>query len=298
MRSITETQMEEMYRNESDAGTPLPAKLYLCATPIGNMGDITQRVTDVLKNVYAVYCEDTRNTGAMLKRLGIKARLEACHEHNEEASAERIAALVGQGLAVAYVSDAGMPCISDPGERLVRAFIDRGLPFEVLPGASASLTAAILSGLSTKRIYFAGFLPRENRERVELLAEIKRVGATVVIYESPHRVGKTLEELNRALGDRDAAVVREMTKRFEQTVRGRLSELADRFSDEEPKGECVIVLSGKKSGDAAAESPRELLSRLLASGMSVKDAARQAALLLDVPKSEAYALAMKLKNEG
>ncbi len=289
--------MEDKEINEKTEEMLLPAKLYLCATPIGNMGDITQRVTDVLKNAYAVYCEDTRNTGAMLKRLGIRARLEACHEHNEEAAAERIAELVEAGRAVAYVSDAGMPCISDPGERLVRAFIERGLPFEVLPGASASLTAAILSGLPTKRIYFAGFLPRENRERAELIAEIRRISATAVLYESPHRVGKTLEELKRVLGDRDAAVVREMTKLFEETVRGRLSELAERFLREEPKGECVIVLSGKAHEDAAAESPEAMLGRLLSSGMSVKDAAKQAALLLDVPKSEAYALAMKLKNE-
>lgn len=278
--------------------TRLAAKLYLCATPIGNMGDITQRVLDVLEGADAVFCEDTRNTGAMLKRLGIRASLEACHEHNEEAAAERIAGLVAAGKAAAYVSDAGMPCISDPGERLVRAFIERGLPFEVLPGASASLTAAIMSGLPTKRIFFAGFLPRENRERSELIAEIKRITATTVLYESPHRVGKTLAELNRVLGERDAAVVREITKLYEETVRGRLSRLAERYAETEPKGECVIVLSGTAyEGAEPRETPEELIERLIGSGMSAKDAAKQAALLLDMPKSEAYAIATRLREE-
>ncbi|MBO6062203.1 MAG: 16S rRNA (cytidine(1402)-2'-O)-methyltransferase, partial [Clostridia bacterium] len=224
----------------------LPAKLYLCATPIGNMGDITRRVLEALEGAEVVFCEDTRNSGALLNKLGLKKRLESCHEHNEEAAAERIVKLIRAGSAVAYISDAGMPCISDPGERLVRACIENGVPFEVLPGASASLTAAIMSGLPTGRIFFAGFLPRENRERTELLAEIRRTRATVVLYESPYRVGATLKELYELMGDRKAALVREITKLYEETVRGTLSSLAERYAGEPPKGECVLVISGEQ----------------------------------------------------
>ena len=274
----------------------IPAKLYLCATPIGNMGDITQRVLDTLNAVDVIFCEDTRNSGAMLSRLRIRKRLESCHEHNEEAAAERVIGLISAGRAVAYISDAGMPCISDPGERLVRACIERGVPFEVLPGASASLTAAILSGLPTKRIFFAGFLPRENRERAELIAQIRRVGATSVVYESPYRVGQTLKELNSLLGPRKAAVVREITKLHEEAVRGTLDSLAERYADEPPKGECVIVISGEAEPEAPAQTLDEILERLLSEGMSVKDAAKQAAMLLDIPKAEAYRRANELKQ--
>lgn len=282
----------------SDAphGEALPARLYLCATPIGNMGDVTERVKKTLSGVEVIFCEDTRNSGSLLSKLGIKKRLESCHEHNEEAAAERIVEMIRSGKAVAYISDAGMPCISDPGERLVRACIDNGVPFEVLPGASASMTAAILSGLPTKRIFFAGFLPRENRDRNELIAQIRRVNATSVIYESPYRVGATLKELLGVLGDRRAAVVREITKLYEETARGTISSLAEKYRDEPPKGECVIVISGEQpEQDLPAENPDELLTRLLNEGMSVKDAAKQTALLLDLPKNEVYKKATELK---
>lgn len=279
-----------------ETNVTLPAKLYLCATPIGNMGDITLRVLETLKAAEVIFCEDTRNSGAMLNKLGIKKPLESCHEHNESAAAERVMSLVRSGKPVAYVSDAGMPCISDPGERLVAACIENGIPFEVLPGASASLTAAIMSGLPTKRIFFAGFLPRENRERNELLAEIKRVKATVVLYESPYRVGATLKELLRVLGDRRAAVVREITKLHEEAVRGTMASLAERYAEDDPKGECVIVISGEGEAEAQAETLDELLMRLLRDGMSVKDAAKQAALIMDVSKSEAYARANELRD--
>lgn len=290
--------MEEVRPTESETvNNAIPAKLYLCATPIGNMGDVTQRVLRTLEAADVIFCEDTRNSGAMLQRLGIRKRLESCHEHNEEAAAEKVTGLVLSGKVVAYVSDAGMPCISDPGERLVRACIERNVPFEVLPGASASLTAAIMSGLPTKRILFTGFLPRENRERNETIAEIKKVTATTVIYESPYRIAATLEELRDKLGDRKATVVREITKLFEETARGTLSQLAEKYRLDAPKGECVIVVSGEAEDNAAsAESLDEMLMRLLREGMSVKDAAKQAALLLDIPKNEAYKRANEIKG--
>lgn len=271
--------------------------LLLCATPIGNLGDITERVVCALRDADAVFCEDTRNSSLLLNRLGIKNRLFSMHEHNEEREAEHIAELVSEGKTIVYISDAGMPCISDPGERLVRVFIEKGLPFTVLPGASAGLSAAILSGLGTKRIYFAGFLPRETRERNELLSELRRVKATLVVYESPYRAADTLRELKEILGDRDAALVREITKLFEETKRGKLSELFELYRDNAPKGECVIVVSGAEGDEKPEEGLDEMLMRLMRGGMTAKDASKQAALLLDIPKAEAYARANELKKE-
>ncbi|MBO4385337.1 MAG: 16S rRNA (cytidine(1402)-2'-O)-methyltransferase [Clostridia bacterium] len=281
----------------TDNAVKTDGKLLLCATPIGNLGDVTERVAAALKDADAVFCEDTRNSGVLLNKLGVRNRLFSMHEHNEEREAEHIASLVAEGKTVAYVSDAGMPCISDPGARLVRVFIEKGLPFTVLPGASASLTAAILSGLGTDRIYFAGFLPRENRERTELLSEIRRVRATVVIYESPYRAAETLRELKEIMGDRDAALVREITKLFEETKRGKLSELYEIYRENAPKGECVIVVSGAQGNEKPEESLDEMLLRLMRGGMSAKDASKQAALVLDIPKADAYSRANELKNE-
>lgn len=283
-----------------EKGNSIKAGLYLCATPIGNIGDITDRVRKVLNSADIIFCEDTRNSRILLDKLGIKKPLESCHEHNEEQSASRIITLISNGSIVAYISDAGMPGISDPGERLIRACADSGLYFTALPGASASITAAILSGLSTKRLYFAGFLPRENKERQELIAEIKKVRATIILYESPYRVSATLAELRRALGERQAAIVREITKLYEETIRGTLSDLSEKYKDAPPKGECVIVISGEpmssEDGEKEGEGLDDMLKRLLSSGMSVKDAAKQTALILDIPKNEAYARANELKS--
>lgn len=290
---------EENPSGREDAGIKrLEPKLYLCATPIGNLKDVTERVLEALKCADVIYCEDTRNTAQLLNMLGIKGKkLAAAHMHNEEQQARQIAENVRGGMVAAYVSDAGMPCISDPGERIVQHFIEEGIPFEVLPGASAALTAAILSGLGTRRIYFAGFLPRENSERTEFLAEIAKVRATIVVYESPFRVADTLSELMNLLGNRKAAVCRELTKLHEQTVRGDLASLAQKYAEEAPRGECVIVVSGEASGEEQKESMDDMLKRLLSSGMSAKDAAKQAALLLDVPKSTAYARANEIKQQ-
>ena len=176
----------------------LQPKLYLCPTPIGNMEDMTLRALRVLRECHRIYCEDTRNTGAMLSRLGISKPLISCHEHNEEGRAEEIAGRVAEGESIAFVSDAGLPGISDPGERLVAAFIQRGLPFEVLPGPSASLTALVLSGLPAKEACFVGFLPRTGKERREAVARLARHKGTLIVYESPLRVAETAAELAAA----------------------------------------------------------------------------------------------------
>ena len=226
--------------------------LYLCATPIGNLEDITYRVVRILSEADAIYAEDTRRTVQLLNHLGLKKPLSSCHEHNEREKAQEIVALAAAGKNIAVVSDAGMPGISDPGARVAEAAIAAGVPFTVAPGASAAVTAVVLSGLPCGRFVFEGFLPREKKPRRERLALLKNEPRTAVLYESPFRLKDTLLELRDALGDRPAAVCRELTKIHEETVRGSLSELAAHYA-EPPKGECVIVLSGAE--ETAAETP-------------------------------------------
>ena len=275
---------------------PLRPMLYLCPTPIGNLEDITLRTIRVLRSSAAIYCEDTRRTALLLRHLDIKKRLLSCHTHNEAQRAQEIAERVLQGEAVAYVSDAGMPGISDPGERIARACIEQGVPFCVLPGPSASLTALVLSGLPTAEAVFAGFLPRSGKERRDSIARLSRQRGTVIFYESPLRVAETAKDLLEAWGERPAVLCRELSKVYEEAVRATLSELAERYSEEPPKGECVLLVGGMPAEAASGADLDETLSRLLGEGLSAKDAARQASALLDVPRNEAYRRALELKG--
>lgn len=284
---------------ENNKNDKIKPKLYLCATPIGNMGDITLRTLDTLKNVERVYCEDTRNALKLLNHFGIKKPTVSCHEHNEARRAEEIASLVSEGKAIAFVSDAGMPAVSDPGARLISCFIQKGLPFEVLPGANAAITAWALSGLPTDSLYFCGFLPRSGRERERAIEKLKSEASTSVLYESPLRVGATLSELYKSLGERPCALVREITKLYEQTVRGELSELAEKYSNEPPKGECVIVLGGASSEkDIDNAKLHNFISALLTDGVSVKKIAKLAADIFNIAKNDAYRLACEQKEKA
>ena len=274
----------------------LEPMLYLCPTPIGNLEDITLRAIHTLSACEAIYCEDTRRTTILLRHLDIKKPLLSCHTHNEAQRAEEIAARVLAGEAVAYVSDAGMPGISDPGERLVRQCIAEGVSFCVLPGPSASLTALVLSGLPTAEAVFAGFLPRGGKERREAIARLARQKGTVIFYESPLRVAETAQDLLAAWGERPAALCRELSKVYEEAVRSTLSALAERYKDEPPKGECVLLIGGYLEEPAGGADLDETLSRLLSEGLSAKDAARQASALLDVPRNEAYRRALEIKG--
>lgn len=274
----------------------LPAMLYLCPTPIGNLEDITLRAIRVLSACAAVYCEDTRRTAQLMNHLGLKKPLIACHTHNEAQRGAEMARRVLAGEAVAYVSDAGMPGISDPGERLVRHCIAEGVPFRVLPGPSASLTALVLSGLPTAEALFAGFLPRSGKERREAIARLARQKGTVIFYESPLRLAETAKDLLAAWGDRPAVLCRELTKLYEEAVRDTLSGLAGRYASEPPKGECVLLVGGLQDGEGSEADLDATLSRLLGEGLSAKDAARQASALLDVPRNEAYSRALALKG--
>ena len=271
----------------------MDAKLYLCATPIGNLEDITLRVSRVLAEVDCIYCEDTRRTAKLLNALDLSKPLISCHTHNEQQRAQQIAQKLREGVAVAYVSDAGMPGISDPGEKLIAECIRENLPFEVLPGASAALTALVLSGLPSQDACFAGFLPRTGKARRERIARLGAHHGTLILYESPLRVAGTLSELLQSWGDRPACLVRELTKVYEQAVRGTLASLAERYVDAPPKGECVLLIGGRTE-QTLQQDPETLLSALLEQGVSAKDAAKQVSALTDIPRNQAYAMALEL----
>ncbi len=269
--------------------------LYLVATPIGNLGDLSPRAIEVLSSVDLIYCEDTRHTGLLLNHFDIKKPTRSLHTHNERERTEEVVSALKNGQNIAYVSDAGMPGVSDPGAMLVAACQREGLPHTVIPGASAAVIAAVLSGLPAQPFSFFGFLPRESKPRRETLDMIAKLDHQVILYESPHRVQATLKDLYERFGDGPAAVLRELTKKFETIVTGTLSELIERFA-EEPKGECVIAfIPGRKSEEAAPDLDAVLLELLKTE--SVKDAAAIAAERLSLPKKQVYRRALELKNE-
>lgn len=266
--------------------------LWLVATPIGNLGDLPPRAIEVLASVALVCCEDTRRTGRLLQHAGIRAeRLAVTNEHTEFHRIADVLDVLGSGRDVAVVSDAGTPGISDPGERLVRAAIDAGYAVAAVPGPAATVTALIISGLPTDRYVFEGFIPRAGRERPRRLAEIAAERRTTVLYEAPHRIARTLEDLRHACGDdRQVAVCRELTKLYEEVIRGTLAEI----EIGEPRGEYVIVLGGAivDEGPVDDDTIRAALHEELAGGCTKKDAVAAVAARLAVPKRQVYALAI------
>ena len=260
--------------------------LAVCATPIGNLEDITLRVLTELREADVVLAEDTRHTRGLLERHGIKARLLSYHEHNE---AERVAELLPRleaGERIALVSDAGMPVISDPGARIVRAALDAGLPVTVLPGASAVETALVASGLAGGRYAFVGFLPRKAGELESLWRETAEWGCPVVAFESPHRLTATLRSLAAFDAGREVAVCRELTKRFEEVARGTAAGLAERLV-EPPKGEITLVV-GAGAAESDPESARRAVADLVAAGTPRGVAAEVVARLTDTSRNDLY----------
>lgn len=268
--------------------------LYLTATPIGNLKDLSERSKEAFAACDCVYCEDTRVTGGLLHHLGLKKPLFSCHAHNESLRTEEVLQKLHAGQTVVYASDAGMPGISDPGAQLAAACVAAGLAFTVLPGASAVLTAAVLSALPCQPFSFYGFLPRKGKERKALLEELARLRHLVILYESPVRLQATLRDLLDALGDCRAAVLRELTKLHERAYRGRLSELIPLFP-EAPKGECVICVLPEGIQEKAAPDLDAVLKKLLQTH-SIKDAAAEAALCCGVSKKMAYQRALELRD--
>ncbi|MEY3493890.1 MAG: hypothetical protein RL413_1308 [Actinomycetota bacterium] len=272
------------------------SRLVLVATPLGNLGDLAPRAVEELRAVGLVCCEDTRRTGLLLNNLGIDAKLMRLDEHTEAVSIRRVIDALDEGRDVALVSDAGTPAISDPGERLVAAVAETGHAVTAVPGPSAVVMAVTLSGLPTSRFVFEGFLPRSGRERETRLAEIARESRTSVIYEAPHRIARTLDDLAGACGDdRRAAICRELTKVHEEVRRGSLRELIVTLG--EPKGEYVIVLGGASAAAAASESDIDDALRIeLDAGSSVRDAADAVSAKLGVSRKSAYDRALALRN--
>jgi 16S rRNA (cytidine1402-2'-O)-methyltransferase len=271
--------------------------LTLVATPIGNLGDMTQRAIEALTAADIVCCEDTRRTGMLLAHLGISGKKYlVVNEHTEHDACEEIVAAVAAGRNVALVSDAGTPGISDPGERVVRAALDAGIEVTSTPGASALTMALVLSGLPTARFVFEGFLPRQGGERAARLAELTDERRTVVLYEAPHRLERTLADLEVACGAlRRVALARELTKMHEDMWRGTLHDAVRHANDVSPRGEYVIVLEGARPPAPATDDDITAALRAeMAAGASKRDAAARVAAKLGAPKRRVYELALQL----
>lgn len=270
--------------------------LRLVATPIGNLGDISARAVETLSSATVIGCEDTRRTGALLRHLGVeRPRLVVVDDHREREAADGLVAAAAAGERVALVSDAGMPGVSDPGYGVVGAAIAAGVTVEVVPGPSAALAALVVSGLATDRFVFEGFLPRKGAGRSARLADVAAERRTVVLFEAPHRLGRTLADLAAVCGgERRVAVARELTKKFEQVWRGTLDEAVAWCEGASPKGEIVVVLDGAPAAAVDDDAVNAALRAALAAGASVRDAADEVAAALGVRRRRAYELALAL----
>jgi 16S rRNA (cytidine1402-2'-O)-methyltransferase len=273
--------------------------LSLVATPIGNLGDITVRALETLRDADAIACEDTRVTAKLLARHGIERPLVSYHEHNARRVEPLLIRRMVEGAHIALVSDAGTPLLSDPGESLVRAAIAAGIPVTALPGPSALLAALSLSGLPAERFLFAGFPPPRSGERRRFLAELARAPATLVFYEAPHRLAASLSDMAAALGDRPAAIARELTKRHEEIRRGSLAELAQSTAaGEAPRGEIVVVVAPPGPAEEEAAPDLDGVLRDAMGRLSLRDAVAEAAAITGRSRKEVYARALALQGEG
>ncbi len=289
--------------NEKEEGWLLPHRrkntvtpgLYLVATPIGNLGDITLRALDVLAVCDRVICEDTRVSGKLLEHFGIKKPLLPYNDHNADRQRGPILQMLRDGQRVAFISDAGTPLVSDPGYKLVRECIAEGIMVTALPGANAPLTALQLSGLPSDAFSFIGFLPPKSAARKKYLVEWRNAPGTLIAFETAPRLHDALTDIHEVLGEREVAVARELTKLHEEIVRGNVSELAERYEGSEPKGEIVLVIG---RGAAAAMNDDEIAAALKKAlqSMSTKEAAAYVAEISGRPRKEIYNLALSLRE--
>ncbi|WP_209017506.1 16S rRNA (cytidine(1402)-2'-O)-methyltransferase [Roseibium aggregatum] len=275
----------------------LEPALYIVSTPIGNLGDITVRALETLAACAVIACEDTRVTATLTQKFGLKAPLMAYHEHNADKQRPKILAELAEGRAVALVSDAGTPLVSDPGYRLVRDVVAEGFKVIPIPGASAPLAGLVASGLPSDTILFAGFLPQKAGPKTRRLEELAKVPATLIFFESPHRTGATLRLMAGALGaDREAVVARELTKRFETFERGSLETLADAFEDRAVKGEIVILVGPPEDAPEAEAADLDRLLEEALADMPVSAAAKKVSKATGLDRNEVYRRALELKG--
>jgi 16S rRNA (cytidine1402-2'-O)-methyltransferase len=274
----------------------MEGKLYICATPIGNLGDITIRALETLREVDFIAAEDTRHTIKLLNYFEIKKKMISCHEHNEMSRSTEIINRVLAGESCALVSDAGMPGISDPGEVLVREAIKSNVEIVILPGATAFASALVLSGLDTHKFVFEGFMGHKKSERTKELEKLKFERRTMIFYESPHRLKETLKIMVKVLGDRNISISREITKKFEETVRGTVSFCLEHFEAKDVKGEFVIVVEGSMEDEEAAEEidVRKKLLELLDEGYTKKDAVKKVSSDYKLHKNEVYQISLEI----
>lgn len=274
----------------------MAGKLYLCATPIGNLEDITYRVLRTLKEVDLIAAEDTRNSIKLLNHFEIKTPMTSYHEYNKIDKAYQLVNQLREGKNIALITDAGTPGISDPGEDLVRICYEEGIEVTSLPGAAACITALTMSGQKTRRFAFEAFLPREKKERALVLEQLKNETRTIILYEAPHHLVKTLEELYEVLGNRNLTVCRELTKRYEEKRRTTIAESLEWYQENEPRGEYVLVLEGKSFAEIAEEEKRSWETMTIEEHMAVyegqgverKDAMKRVAKDRGISKREVY----------
>lgn len=276
----------------------MAGKIYLVATPIGNLSDISMRAIETLKNVDIIACEDTRNTIRLLNHFEIKGHLTSYHEYNKIDKAYELCEKVKEGNNIAFVSDAGMPAISDPGYELVDIAYKEGLEVTVVPGASAVVSALAISGISSRRFAFEGFLPADKNEKKEILTELSQESRTLILYEAPHRLLKTLKELFEYMGNRNIAIVREITKLHEEVLRGKLADIIADYESEKIaiRGEYVLVIEGKSLLEKREErqksfeeiSIREHYEKYIAEGMDKKEAMKAVAKDRGIQKRDVY----------
>ena len=283
----------------------MPGTLFLCATPIGNLGDMTPRVVETLRAVDIIAAEDTRNSIKLLNHFDIHTPMTSYHEYNKVEKARQLVEQLSEGQNVALITDAGTPAISDPGEVLVQMCQEIGIPVTSLPGPAACITALTLSGLPTRRFCFEGFLPSDKKEKREVLEELSQESRTIILYEAPHHLVRTLEELYEVLGDRDVTLCRELTKKFESVMPTTLSKALEYYNNQEPKGEYVLVLRGRSREEKRREEItawesmpiEEHMTYYQERGLDSKEAMKMVAKDRGVGKREIYAYLHKGEEE-
>ena len=278
---------------------PMAGKLFVVSTPIGNLEDVTLRALDVLRNCQLIACEDTRNTKKLLARYSITTPVTSCHEHNEIEKSSGLLEKLKDGKNVALVSDAGTPSVSDPGWRLVNLSIENNIEVVPVPGPSAVLSALVVSGLPTDGFLFLGFLPKTVGKKKEFLKDVKRYPYTFVFYESARRLSRTLSLMLEVLGDRNICVAREMTKLYEEVLRGSLSEVISVLSERENlKGEVTVVVEGSRDGhdEASADTAQRTLRLLREKGFSLSEAVSLVSTAFGVSKNGIYRVALEIWN--